>query len=125
MFALTDPSKPEGENSLYYFLELERAKIGHYVNGKPSIMRKLGKYYEYYGADKCEKEWADFRQFRVIVIQRTDERRENLLRQLNKEYNHRVFWLGTEAGYKADIGGGFLRHRSRNWEQVGYSFLTT
>ena len=25
MFALTDPSKPEGKNTLYYFLEIERA----------------------------------------------------------------------------------------------------
>ena len=124
MFALTDPSKPEGKNTLYYFLEMERAKIGHYVNGEPSIMRKLGKYYEYYGTDKCEKEWLDFRQFRVIVIQRTDERRENLLRQLNKEYNHRMFWLATEASYKTDIGGEIFR-TPKDWEKVGYSFLTS
>jgi protein involved in plasmid replication-relaxation len=29
MFALTDPAKPEGKNTKYYFLEIERAKIGH------------------------------------------------------------------------------------------------
>jgi len=87
-------------------------------------MRKLGKYYEYYGSDKCEKEWLDFRQFRVIVIQRTHERRENLLRQLNKEYNHRMFWLGTEGGYKADIGGEIFK-TPKDWEKVGYGFLTT
>jgi hypothetical protein len=75
MFALTDPAKLEGKNTLYYFLEMERAKIGHDLNGDPSIMRKLGKYYAYYGTDKCEKEWPDFRQFRVIVVQRTEERR--------------------------------------------------
>src|ERR1039457_1986274 len=45
LFALNDPAKPEGKNTLYYFLEMERAKIGNYVNGEPSIMRKLAKYY--------------------------------------------------------------------------------
>jgi hypothetical protein len=123
MFAITDPAKPEGKNTLFYFLEMERAKIGHYRDGEPSIMRKLGKYYEYYGTDKCEKEWTDFRQFRVIVIQRTHERRENLLKQLNKEYNHRMFWLTTEPEYKYDIGGDIF-NTPRDWEKVGYSFLS-
>lgn len=109
-------------NTLYYFLEMERAKIGHYRDGEPSIMRKLGKYYEYYGTDKCEKEWIDFRQFRVIVIQRTHERRENLLKQLNKEYNHRMFWLTTEPGYRYDIGGDIF-NTPKDFEKVAYSFL--
>jgi hypothetical protein len=122
MFAITDPQKPEGKNTLYYFLEMERAKIGHYVNGEPSIMRKLGKYYEYYGTDKCEKEWLDFRQFRVIVVQRTDERRENLLKQLNKENNHRMFWLTTESEYKRDIGGEIF-FTSKDYPATAYSFL--
>src|ERR1700728_2213348 len=74
MFALTDPAKPEDKSTFYYFLEIERAKIGHYVNGEPSIIRKLGKYHEYYGSDACQKEWEMFQQFRVIVVQRTDER---------------------------------------------------
>jgi len=52
---------------------------------------------------------ADFRQFRVIVVQRTDERHENLLKQLNKEYNHRMFWLTTEAHYKVSIGADIFR----------------
>lgn len=124
LFALTNPSEPDGKNTLYYFLEIERAKIGKYVNGEPSIMRKLGKFYEYYGTDQCEKEWKDFKQFRVIVVQRTDERRENLLRQLNKEYNHRMFWLTTEDAYKEEIGGEIFA-TPKDWEKVGYSFLTT
>jgi hypothetical protein len=108
MFAITDPSKSEGRNTLYYFLEMERAKIGHYIDGEPSIIRKLGKYYKYYGTDKCEKEWLDFRHFRVIVVQRTDERRKNLLKQLSTQFNHRTFWLATEPGYKENIGGAIF-----------------
>jgi hypothetical protein len=53
MFALTDPAKPEGKNTLYYFFEIERAKIGHYIKGEPSIIRKLAKYHEYYRTDLC------------------------------------------------------------------------
>jgi len=122
MFAITDPAKPEGKNTLYYFLEIERAKIGHYVNGEPSIMRKLGKYYEYYGTDKCEKEWLDFRQFRVIVVQRTEERRKNLLKELHAELNHRMFWLTTEPIYKDSIGTKtFLT--PRDFDSAAYSFL--
>ena len=122
MFAITNPEKPEGKNTLYYFLELERAKIGHYVNGEPSIMKKLGKYHAYYGTDACQKEWTDFRQFRVIVTQRNDERRENLLKQLNKEFNHRMFWLTTEEAYKRDIGGRvFLT--PKDFGAAAYGFL--
>jgi hypothetical protein len=56
----------------------------------------------------------------VIVVQRTEERRENLLRQLNKEYNHRMFWLATEAGYKAQIGGKIFL-TPKDYQNTGYS----
>jgi hypothetical protein len=58
---------------------MERSKIGNMKNGEPSILRKLGKFYDYYNTDACEKEWFSFRQFRVIVVQRNDTRRQNLL----------------------------------------------
>jgi hypothetical protein len=122
MFAITNPEKPEGKNTLYYFLELERAKIGHYLNGEPSIMRKLAKYHAYYGTDACQKEWTDFRQFRVIVTQRNDQRRENLLKQLNKEFNHRMFWLATEDDYKKDISVAIFK-TPKDHATASYSFL--
>ena len=121
MFAITDPAKPEGKNTLYYFLEIERAKIGHYRDGEPSIMRKLGKYYSYYATDACEKEWHHFRHFRVIVVQRTEERRENLLKELNKQFNHRTFWLTDEISYKQNIGEIFKT--PRDFQAAAYSFL--
>ena len=95
----------------------------HYIDGEPSIIRKLGKYYEYYGTDKCEKEWLDFQHFRVIVVQRTDERRKNLLKQLNKQFNHRTFWLVTEADYKENIGGAIFK-TPKDYETAAYSFLS-
>jgi Replication-relaxation len=123
MFAITDPAKPEGRNTLYYFLEMERAKIGHYIEGESSIIRKLGKYYEYYGTDKCEKEWLDFRHFRVIVVQRTDERRKNLLKQLSAQFNHRTFWLAIEPDYKENIGGAIFK-TPKDYETAAYSLLS-
>lgn len=122
MFALTDPSKPEGKNTLYYFLEIERAKIGHYVNGKPSIINKLARYYDYYSSDACMKEW-NFRQFRTIVVQRNVERSENLLKELSRQFNHRTFWLTNEEAYKQDIAGAIFR-TPKDWEKVAYSFIT-
>jgi Replication-relaxation len=122
MFALTDPAKPEGKNTLYYFLEIERAKIGHYIKGEPSIMRKLAKYHEYYGTDLCQKEWLDFRQYRVIVVQRTAERIKNLLKELNGSLNHRMFWLTTEEAYKRDIGEPIF-HTPKDFQDKSYSLL--
>jgi hypothetical protein len=124
MFALTDPAKPEDNNTLYYFLEIERAKIGHYIKGEPSIMRKLQKYHEYYGTDLCQKEWLDLKQFRVIVTQRTEERRANLLKELNGTLNHRMFWLTTERAFKDNIGGEIFK-TPKDLKERSYRFLQT
>lgn len=104
LFAITDPKQPEGKDTLYYFLEIERAKIGNFKNGEPSILRKLGRYYEYYDTKKCQEEWEYFRQFRVIVVQRNEAKREFLLERLKQNYKHRMFWLTTELAYQCDIG---------------------
>jgi hypothetical protein len=121
-FAILDPKKPEGKNTLHYFLETERAKIGNMKNGEPSILRKLGKYYDYYNTDACEKEWASFRQFRVIVVQRNEIRMKNLLQALGEKYKNRMFWLTTEPAYKEDIGGEIFA-TPKDHEQRSYSFL--
>jgi hypothetical protein len=89
-FALTDPGKPEGKNTCHYFLEIEKGKKTF-----DDLIKKLGRYYDLFNTDKCVKDWG-FKQFRVIVIQRNDVRRANLLVELAKKYNHRMFWLGTE-----------------------------
>ena len=108
-FAITDPAKPEGKNTFHYFLEIEHAKLGHFKNGEPQIMTKLGKYYDYYNSPQCEREWKHFRQFRVIVIQRTEAKRDFLLAKLAEKYKHRMFWLTTEGLYKQGIGAEIFR----------------
>jgi hypothetical protein len=122
-FAISDPAKPDGKNTLHYFLEMERSKIGNIKNGESSIIRKLGKYYEYYNTDACEKEWTSFRQFRVIVVQRNDTRRQNLLKELEARYKNRMFWLTTEDACKQDIGAEIFK-TPKDAEQRSYSFLT-
>jgi hypothetical protein len=121
-FAICDPAKPEGKNTLHYFLEMERSKIGNMKNGEPSILRKLGKFYDYYNTDACLKEWFSFRQFRVIVVQRNDTRRQNLLKALEEKYKNRMFWLTTEELYKNDIGGEIFA-TPKDFERSKYSFL--
>ena len=116
---VADPTHPD--KAFCYFLEIERAKLGNYRNGEPQILRKLQKYYEYFNSTDCEKEWG-FRQFRVIVVQRTDARREGLLTALRKTYSHRMFWLTTEAAYRTDIGGAIFK-TPKDDAPVPFSFL--
>lgn len=122
MFAITNPALPDDKNTFYYFLEIERAKMGHYQDGESSIMRKLGKFYEYYDSTDCKKEWGSFQHFRVVIIQRSEDRRNNLLQELHLRFNHRMFWLTTEQLYKEDIGALiFSNPKDRNAKL--YSFL--
>ncbi len=122
MFAVTNPALPDGKNTFYYFLEIERAKMGNYKDGEPSIMRKLGRYYEYYDSTDCKKEWGSFEHFRVVVVQRTEDRRNNLLQELRLRFNHRMFWLTTEPLYKQDIGSSIFR-TPKDLDARDYSFL--
>lgn len=125
-FAICDPAKPEGKNTLHYFLEMERSKIGNVKNGEPSILRKLAKYYDYYNTDACLKEWFSFRQFRVIVVQRNDTRRQNLLKALEEKYKNRMFWLTTEELYKEHFlkNDATIFQTPKDYPERSYSFRT-
>jgi hypothetical protein len=120
IFTISDPARPErGDN---YFLEVERAKFGNYRNGEPQIMRKLGTFYNYFNSTGCEREWG-FRQYRVVIIQRTDARREGLIAALKRKYQHRMFWLTTEALVREDAGGNIFKTPRDNTTKA-YSFLS-
>jgi len=112
----------EKRNTWWYFLEIEKTKPGNFRNGESKIMRNLRKYYAYFNTDQCEKEWGNFRKFRVIVVQRMQDRRANLLRALEAKCQHRMFWLTTERSYREDIGGGiFLTPKDYNTESYSFS----
>jgi hypothetical protein len=119
LFYIADPANPG--KAYCYFLEIERAKLGNYRNGEPQILRKLRKYYEYFNSTDCEKEWG-FRQYRVIVVQRTDARLEGLLKALQASCSHRMFWLTTESAYRTDIGSAIFKTRKDD-APVALSFL--
>jgi hypothetical protein len=120
LFYVADPASPG--KAFCYFLEIERSKLGNYRNGEPQILRKLRAYYDYFNSTGCEKEWG-FRQYRVVVVQRTDARREGLLKALREKCSHRMFWLTTEAAYRADIGGAIFM-TPKDDVPVPFSFLT-
>lgn len=121
LFALTDPRRPEDKNTWYFFLEVERSRVGKYLNGEPGIMRKLIRYADYFDSEACLKDW-NFRRFRVIVVQRTDARRENLLRALRNGCDRSIFWLTTEDRYKADIGGHIFA-TAKDFTERSYSLV--
>jgi hypothetical protein len=120
LFRVTRPAHPETE--FHYFLEIERSKLGNYRNGEPQILRKLLAYHAYFNSTGCEKEWG-FRQYRVIVVQQTDTRREGLLTALREKCNHRMFWLTTEAACHSDIGGAIFK-TPKDDAQETFFFLT-
>jgi Fe2+ or Zn2+ uptake regulation protein len=122
-FAITDPTKPENRNTHHFFLEVERSKVSNYRDGEPSIIRKLEKYYNLFDTPQCEKDWG-VRQFRVIVVQRTQERRRNLCNAFQEKYRHRMFWLTTKSLYRQDLGAEvFLTPRDRESEPRGFLMI--
>lgn len=68
VFALTDPRKPEDRNTRYYFLEIERAKLGSYADGEPQLLRKLRAYARHWGTRACRNDWRDFSEFQVVAV---------------------------------------------------------
>jgi|SRR6185437_24888 len=123
LFSITNPGEPPERQTAYYFLEIERSKLGHYRNGEPQILTKLDAYFHYFDSDACAEEWGEaFRQFRVVIVQRSEERRANLLSVLATRYRHRMFWLTTEELYRQDIGGAIFQ-TPRDFDARGYGFL--
>ena len=121
-FAIADPSQPAGKNTFHYLLEVERAKLGHMRDGESQIVKKLSKYYKFYNSADCERDWG-FKQFRVIVVQRTDAKRQFLLAKIAKKYSHRMFWLTTESLYRENLMGEIFQ-TPRDYAQRSYSIFT-
>ena len=68
-------------NGAYFFLEIERAKLGDYKDGEPQILRKLKTYRDYYGSTDCETDFG-FRRFSVVTVMRTFARAANLTQRV-------------------------------------------
>ncbi len=111
LFALTND-----KGTYYFFLEIEKTK-----KTESALIKKLARYAEYYDTDQCEKDWG-FRKFRVIIVQKNDVRRQNLLRELHGKLPHKMFWLTIDPLYKKNIGGEIFRTPA-DPEKGRYSFL--
>jgi hypothetical protein len=120
LFYVADPAN--SGKAFCYFLEIERSKLGNYRNGEPQVLRKLRAYYGYFNSTDCEKEWG-FRQYRVVVVQRSDARREGLLKALREKCSHRMFWLTTEAAYRENVGDAIFM-TPKDDAPAAFSFLT-
>jgi hypothetical protein len=102
LFALTDPRRPEDESTSYYFLEMERSRQGSYLDGRSGLLRKLERYAEYYGTERCLRDWEWFDEFRVVIVVANETRRTNLLLQLSEFLPDPAFWVLVQG---SDLSG--------------------
>lgn len=122
VFGLTDSPKRKDSRTHHYFLEIEKSRQGHYRDGLSLLLKKIDGYFNYFNSDKCEREWKWFRQFRVILVVRNEQRRRNLLAKLSEGYRHRMFWVTTEELYKQDVCGRIFQTPRDYLEGALYSF---
>jgi hypothetical protein len=88
-------------NGNNFFLEIERARLGNYKDGRPGVIRKLDAYWKYYDSTGCEKNFT-FRKFRVVTVMRTPARVRTLINALNNEgLDKATFWVSSEADFFA------------------------
>jgi len=86
-------------NGHFFFLEIERAKLGNYRNGEPQVLRKLKSYQDFCGSSDCEKDFG-FGEFKVITVMRTPERAGNLRDLLQASgLDETIFWIMSEREF--------------------------
>jgi hypothetical protein len=109
LLAVTNTARPREQSTFYYFLEVEYSRQGHYRAGESGLIAKLRRYGEYRRTELCRKEWKDFSDFRVIVVLRSRERQENLLRVLKERLPTKSIWTITTDDVERDIAGPSFR----------------
>lgn len=109
LLAITNTTRPRELSTFYYFLEAEYSRQGHYRAGESGLITKLRRYSEYRRSAACREEWQHFSDFRVIVLLRTRERQENLLRVLKEKLPTKAIWTTTTEDVQRDITGPIFR----------------
>jgi hypothetical protein len=109
LFAVTNIARPREQSTFYYFLEVEYSRQGHYRAGESGLLAKLRRYSEYRRTELCREEWKHFSDFRVIVVLRTRERQENLLRVLKQRLPTKSIWTTTTEDVQRDSAGPSFR----------------
>jgi len=97
LFAVTDSTKARDENTSYYFLEVERSRLGGYTDGRSVLLRRLRRYAAYQASPECQQDWKWFNEFRVVILVTSEARRRNLLTLLADELPLPMFWIGGDS----------------------------
>lgn len=108
LFALTNTTKPRDNSTLYYFLEVERSRQGHYRGGESGLLAKLRRYTEYRRTERCRREWQHFADFHIVVVLANAERRENLLRVLGTRLPDRAIWTAAQEDIQRNVHGAIF-----------------
>lgn len=97
LFAITDPARPDAENTSYTFLEIERSQQGGYAGGRSVLLRRLAQYAKYQGSADCRKDWEWFDEFGVVIVVTSEIRQKNLLATLERELPLPMFRVMVEG----------------------------
>lgn len=90
--ALVEIVRGNGKSD-WCFVEVEHSKQGKYLAGESALLRKVGKYCEYQRTDACKEDWKYFNSFTVLFLMKNQERADNLLEALAKDYDDGMFWI--------------------------------
>jgi hypothetical protein len=95
-------------NDEYFFLEMERAKLGDYQDGNPSIVRKIHSYREYLNSSDCREDFG-FTKFRVVTVMRTPERAANLRNRIKGVADEGFAFVMNESTWICDVAEATIR----------------
>jgi len=114
-------AKDSASPAAYFFLEIEKSRQGHYREGDSGLVTKLKRYSTYRRSPACRRDFKHFDDFRVIVVVKNAERRDNLLKKLSAVLPHGFIWITTEREYKENVLGRIFR-TPKDHERAAYSF---
>ncbi len=97
--------------SFYYFLEIEKTKLGAYREGESSLLRKCRNYVAYAdpGRRPYRTKWPDMEGFYVCFTVAGEARLANVIADLRDRSPYSLFLMTTEEAYRTDILGRIWR----------------
>jgi hypothetical protein len=98
----------DGKVAHYFFLEIEKSRQGHYRGGESGLDAKIARYARYRKTATCKREWLYFEDFRIAIVVKNEERRQNLLGKVAHTSPYRFIWVTTEDLCRANILGSIF-----------------
>lgn len=100
LFFLKDDTKPQAENTSYFFLEYERSRPTGHAQGESNFIRKMRSFEQYHRAGGDAGRWG-IPNFYVLTVAPTHERAANLcasLLNVDPPLASKRFWF-TDASH--------------------------